>query len=212
MECPVETFIKDYLPFQPEQDDVAAFVAKATYNPEPTAEVAVPDVVDGVRPTRSTAAGGAPAALPRCRPDQVLESVNGGLRFIDYPGVIPTIASENTTYSYLQKIMNAIGTATVAGRSRNGLQYRGCPTIGIESETPGSDNLIDACIISSECVSPKGELDLKMSAVAVVFEYKLESNPMPEVSARVMICFAVLMTSSDHQQPSSCIRQRSDYE
>jgi hypothetical protein len=174
VECPVGTFVAHYLPFEPAESDLNAFIANATHAEQPPAAPSSLMPLDGARMTRTSSQGRTPSVIPP-RSHHILEFVEGELRFIDYHAV-PTTSGENKTYSYLERIMRVISEATVDGRPQNGYHYHACPNATVTSEIPGA-NKIDGCIVSDLFVTANGQVDVKATGIAVAFEYKLESGP-----------------------------------
>ncbi|KAH9485692.1 hypothetical protein JR316_0002602 [Psilocybe cubensis] len=156
--CPVTDFIETYLPFAPNDAEMAVLVEKLLkeINPSP--------VADGARITRN-------AAKPK---SSILVGDEKAFRFRNYPkpGMITQSShdSESSAYKGWLDIAHAIRNLKFYNdnRAANNFEYRNMPNKEIASDIKGSNNMIDAAFLRQNAHSK----ELRTTDIAVVIEQK----------------------------------------
>ncbi|KAF8176470.1 hypothetical protein BJ912DRAFT_1045964 [Pholiota molesta] len=108
------------------------------------------------------------------------------LRFTEFMDA--DVGTEKVYFQPLQTIADRISSTEVNGRTRNKFNFQLCPESFIASNTPGQNNMIDACIALDDTEATI----LTTAGIAVVFEYTMNSNKsfennMQAISANVQI-------------------------
>ncbi|KAJ8469357.1 hypothetical protein ONZ45_g16918 [Pleurotus djamor] len=110
--------------------------------------------------------------------------------FLDVPHV--GVDTEASYFSGLLKIAEAIGQVPPPpGRERNEFEFRHCPTTQIGSSIPGSNNLIDACIIR------KSSASLHDQAISCPLEFKIKKTPKLLTKNNLQITSASIQIMND---------------
>lgn len=154
----VATFMTAYLPFVPSEEDVDKCVQ---YMLAPHRH---PNADDDSGPRADEDSSAIDKRYSLCHLD------DGQLRFKEFLDVPTKISgAKANAFNQLVNIAAAIGTYSLAGRTRNKYNYRSCLSKGILSAVAGLHTKVDACI-TSDC-----EGNFSVSGIAVPVGYNLRS-------------------------------------